>query len=192
MAIYNALLQNAAMFANPSIALPAFLALITGLSTAQQNLKGTKATGLAALRDTKRDLLWTAMESLRMYVQGIADTMTAVDAISLIKAAGMLVAGVPKRQKALLTAVLTTIPGTVLLVANASLLVGKADVNKKVVFNWQWSSDSGKTWNSVASTPYASTEIPGLTLMTPYIFRVSVTIAKKPGAWSDVVALVVH
>jgi hypothetical protein len=73
-------------------------------------------------------------------------------------------------------------PGLVLLIANAGLLVG--NTRKKVTFNWQWSLD-GKTWTSAASTPLADTEIQNLTLGTTYMFRVSVTISKVAGAWSE-------
>jgi hypothetical protein len=92
-----------------------------------------------------------------------------------------------------LTATLAASQGTVLLEANRKLLVGTADASKKAYFNWQWSGDGGKTWTSAPSTPYASTEIPGLTPLSTYSFRVSVTIAKgPPGPWSDAVSLLIH
>ncbi len=77
--------------------------------------------------------------------------------------------------------------------ANRSLLVGPADARKRAYFSWQWSGDGGKTWTSVTPTPYASTEIPGFTLLSTYSFRVSVTIGKQPaGPWSQAVSLLVH
>jgi hypothetical protein len=191
-AMYSAILANAAMFASPPIAMAAFLALINALTTAQQAVTATKAKGMATLRNTKRDALWTAMGSLKSYVQGLADGMTAEGAASLIEAAGLLLAKTQSHHKAILTATLTTTPGTVHLVANASALGGKAVHSKKVAFNWQWSSDGGKTWNDAHSTPYANTDLPGLTLMTTYGFRVSVTIAKVAGPWSQAVSLLVH
>jgi hypothetical protein len=42
------------------------------------------------------------------------------------------------------------------------------------------------------STGYASTDISGLALMTEYRFRVSVTIGRDPGEWSQEVKLLVH
>jgi hypothetical protein len=190
--MHDAMVANAAMFTNPTITMVAFLALITALAVAQQNVTGTKAKGTGTLRNTKRDALWTAMEMLRTYVQVLADAMTAENAAALIEAAGMLVAGVATHQKATLTATLTTTLGVVRLDANASLLKGPAAASKKVMLNWQMSADSGKTWIDLHSSPYATTDVPGLTLMTTYSFRVSVTIGKTVGAWSQPVSLLVH
>jgi hypothetical protein len=190
-AMYNGMTTNASMFVSPTITLAAFLTLITALVLAQQNVTGTKAKGAATLRNTKRNALWTAMGSLKAYVQSLADAMPAEGAASLIEAAGLLVTPIAVHSKALLAAKLTTTPGVVHLEANASLLVGPASASKKVTFNWQWSAD-GKTWNDVHATPYANTDVPGLALMSTYSFRVSVTIGKVTGAWSQAVSLLVH
>jgi hypothetical protein len=183
---------NTALFASPSVTMVAFLALITALILAQKQVTGPNPKGSASLRNTKRDDLWTAMESLRTYVQGLADTMNAEEATSLIEAAGLVVASVGVHQKVALAAALTTTPGVVHLDANASLLVGPASAARKVTFNWESSSDGGKTWNDAGSTPYANTDVPGLALMSTYSFRVSVTIGKVVGAWSQAVSLLVH
>jgi hypothetical protein len=192
MTMYNAMTTNAAMFVSPTIALAAFLALVTAFSVAQQHAVGTKAKGSATLRDTKRDAVWTAMESLRTYVQGLADGMTADGAASVIEAAGLLVAAVAAHQKDVLKATLTTTLGVVHLDANASVLVGPAAAHKKVTFHWQMSADGGATWTDLRSTPYASTDVPGVTLMSTCSFRVSVTIGRTPGAWSQAISLLVH
>jgi hypothetical protein len=183
--------NNSAMFVSPTITMVVFLGLITALAVAQQNVTATKAKGAATLRNTKRDAVWSAMETLRAYVQGLADTMSAESAASLIEAGGLVVWAVPAHPKAVLTATLTATPGDVHLDANASLLVGVASASKKVTFNWQWSGD-GKTWNDCRSTPYANTDVLGLTPMSTYSFRVSVTIGKVTGAWSQAVSLLVH
>jgi hypothetical protein len=46
----------------------------------------------------------------------------------------------------------------------------------------------------VSSTPVGRTQIPGLTLLTTYSFRVSVTVGKDQvtGPWSQAVSLLVH
>jgi hypothetical protein len=77
-----------------------------------------------------------------------------------------------------------------LILANVALL--SARTGKKVFFNWQYSGDGGKTWITAPSTPYGRTDIAGLTPMTTYSFRVSVTDAKGPDAWSQVVTVLVH
>jgi hypothetical protein len=192
-AMANAITQNAPSLGALPITLQAFLALLTAFVLAQQVATETKAKGSATLRNIKGNALWSAMELLQKYMQGLADMLSAEAAASLIASAGLLVAKIPTHHKAELTATLTGVPGNVFLDANRALLVGEADARKKAYFNWEWSGDGGKTWTSVTSTPYASTEIPGLTLLSTYSFRVSVTIAKQPaGPWSDAVSLLVH
>jgi hypothetical protein len=189
--MYNFILENVAMFASPPITMVAFLALIGALSTAQQIATGTKAKGSAAVRNTKRNAVWTAMESVRIYVQGLADSLSVEDAVSLIESAGLLVETTSRAQKALLAASLTATAGTVHLVANRSMLVGPGGTSKKVTFFWQVSLD-GKTWSDLPGTGYASINATGLTLMTTYTFRVSVTVGKVTGTWSQPVSLLVH
>jgi hypothetical protein len=191
-AMYDGFMANAGTFGSPTVSMTVFLALITALTQAQQNATGTRAKGAATLRNTKRDALWTAMESLRAYAQGLADALNAAEAASLIESAGLLVATTRRSPKAALSATLTATPGTVHLEANASLLVGAADAHRKVTFNWEQSGDGGKTWTDLRSTPYASTDVPGLTLMSTYSFRASVTIGKDVGAWTQDVSLLVH
>jgi hypothetical protein len=189
--MYGFILENVAMFASPTITMVMFLALISALSAAQQVVAGTRAKGAATLRNTKRDAVWTAMESLRTYVQGMADILTADNAAALIQAAGLVVVATSTHQKALLAATLTATAGTVHLVANRSMLVGPGGTSKKVAFHWQMSID-GKTWTDLLGTGYTSTDVTGLTLMTTYAFRVSVIVGKTVGAWSQPVSLLVH
>jgi hypothetical protein len=179
--MYAAILAAIAQFPNLPIAMAAFLALIQLFDKAQESMRA-KPRGLASVRDTKRDDVWTAMQSLRIYVQSLADVLSAPEAIALIESAGLLVAGVPVRIKPLLEAKPTTLPGVVHIIANASLLV--KSTSKKVTFNWEWSSD-GKVWNALPSTPLADTQMTGLTPMTTYWFRVSVTISRVTGEWSQ-------
>ena len=190
--MYAAILSNIAMFAGLPITMPAFLALITVLAAAQQATTGTKAKGTKSLRDSKRNTVWAAMLNLQSYVQGLADAMSVADATTLIEAAGLLVAKAAMRQKETLTATLTAAPGVVHLAANRAVLVGTASAHRRVTFNWEMSADGGKTWQGLPSGSYASTTVPGLTLMTTYAFRVSVTVGNTPGAWSQAVSTLVH
>jgi hypothetical protein len=188
--MYAAIVAAIALFPSPTVTMAAFLLLIEALETAQ-DATTTKTKGLASLRNTKRDAVWTAMESLRIYIQGLADVVTAENAAALIEAAGLLVAGRSSHPKAILQSQLTSTPGVVHLIANATILVGKSS-RKNVTFNWAWSLDGGKTWTLAASTPLADTFVPNLTPMTSYLFRVSVTVSRVTGDWSQPVGLLVH
>jgi hypothetical protein len=186
-AMANSIQTNIASFPSLPISIAAFVTLLTAFVLSQQVATETRAKGAAKVRNTKAIALWSAMEAIQKYIQGLANGLSAEAAAALIESGGLLVAKIGTHQKAALTAALTATQGNVLLVANRALLVGTEHASKHVQFNWQWSPDGGKTWNSVASTPLASTEIPGLTLMSTCSFRVSVTISKQPtGPWSQV------
>jgi hypothetical protein len=190
--MYSAISNNIAMFAGLPVTMQAFLALITALAAAQQATTGTKAKGTASTRNSKRNDVWAAMVNLQSCVQGLADKMSVADGTTLIEAAGLLVAKTATRQKDTLTATLTAAQGSVHLAANRTVLVGTANAHKRVTFNWEMSADGGKTWQALPSGSYASTSASGLTLMTTYAFRVSVTVGNTPGAWSQAVSILVH
>ena len=190
--MYSSISQNIAMFASLPITMVAFFALISLLAAAQQTATGTRAKGTTSTRNSKRNDVWAAMVNLQGYVQGLADKMSVADATTLIEAAGLVVAKAAARRKDTLTATLTAAQGVVQLAANRTALVGTADAHKKVTFNWEMSADGGKTWQALPSGAYASTSASGLTLMTTYAFRVSVTVGNTPGAWSQAVSILVH
>ena len=185
MAMYDGLVANASAFSSPTITMVAFLALVQALSASQQATKESKSKAITTTRNTKRDAVWTAMQSLQAYVQGLADVLRAQAAAQLIALAGLHVAGIPAHAKAVLTAILTVTAGTVHLEANRkALLAGTAHPNRKLFFNWEMSSNGGQTWTALPTTPYASTDVTGLTALTTYSFRVSVTIGKVTQPWT--------
>ncbi len=188
----NAITASIGMFPSLPITLIAFAALITALSVSQQAATGTKAKGTASTRNTDRTAVWNAMLSLQCYVQTLCDTMSAEAATKLIEAAGMIVAKATTHQKDALAATLTTTPGLVHLAANHTLLVGKANVKKRATFWWEMSVNGGSTWTALPATAYASTLVSGLTMLSTYAFRVSVTVGNTPGTWSQAVSVLVH
>jgi hypothetical protein len=187
-AIYDAMLANPTLVPAPKPALAVLLALITALDPAPRAV-ATRAKGMAAVRDQKRDALITGLESQRMYVQTLCDA-NPEQAVALIKAAAMSVARVTTRDKPVLQAKPGTAPGSVILVANERLLVGRG-VHNKALFNWQMSADGGKTWTPLAATPLATTEVSGLTSLTTIAFRVCVTVGKVTGEWSQAITVLV-
>jgi hypothetical protein len=188
-AVYNAMLASAKLFAQPNPALPVLAQQIQDLETAHQATL-TRARGTVAVRNAKRDVLITSLESERMYVQSLCDA-NPEQAETLITAAGMATAKTPVHNKPALAATQGPVPGSAKLVANATLLVGR-NVRKRVTYNWQLSADGGKTWTLLPSTPLASTIAEGLTPLTTYSFRVSPTVSKTPGEWSQAVTLLVR
>jgi hypothetical protein len=190
-AMYTAFITMVIMLPSPTVTMVVFLNLIQALETAQNGVS-SKAKGLATARNQKRNELWTAMESLRAYVQSIADTLGADKAAALIEAAALVVAKAQVKHKDILTPVLVPgQPGTVRLFANLTVLAGKTR-RKKHQVNWSVSSDGGKTWVILPSTPYGTTDVPNLALLVEHQFRVSVTIGKTTGDWSQPAKLLVH
>jgi hypothetical protein len=187
--IYNAFEANQTLFPSLPVSLATLLGQIHDLQTAEQATKtGTKGT--VPVRDAKRAVLVTSLESLRMYAQSLCDA-NPEQAATIATAASMAVAKSPQHVKPVLQAKQGLQSGTVLLIANATLLIGRG-VRKRAIFNWEMSADGGKTWTPLPSTPLASTTVTGLTPLTTYAFRVSVTVSKTVGEWSQAVTLLVR
>jgi hypothetical protein len=187
-AIANAMKANASQFPNPTPSLTVVEAQLQDLDVKQQ-ATATRAKGTVAQRNVSRAALVTLLENLRTYVQTLCDA-SPEQAEALITAAGMSVAKSPVHSAAVLEAKLGLQSGSVLLRASATLLVGRG-VKKHAAYNWQYSVDGGKTWTNAPATPLASTTIEGLTPLTTYSFRVSATVSKTVGAWSQAVTILV-
>ena len=174
---------------NPSSA--AVDAQITVVNNAEDQAR-KRLPGAAAARNTQRSALVGMLEKVLTFVQGIADTSaTREDAVATILAAGLLVAMLPQAHKQILTAKQGAQSGSVLLTAFAKLL-GAAG-RKKSCLNWQQSSDGGKTWINLPSTPKVKTTVTGLTPGMTYGFRASVTNSDGTiGEWSQMVTILVH
>jgi hypothetical protein len=137
--------------------MPALLLLIEAAQAAQV-ASASRAKGLAAVRNTKITPLWNAMVLLRSYVQGLVDQVDPAAGLALINQAGLVVGGVGAHVKMLFEAKLETPANVVHLVLNAKAFLGPT--RKRVTFHWQISSDNGKSWTSLPSTPYAQTQLP--------------------------------
>lgn len=188
-AVYNAFEQNAALLPQPNPPLPVVLGHIQGLDVAQQAVS-TRARGTAAARDARRDVLMTSLESWRMYVQTLCDA-SPEQATPLVAAAGMAVGKLPVHAKPALGVRPGVATGSVTLTANKTLLVGRG-VRRYAAYLWQYSADGGKTWVDVPATPLATTTVGGLTPLVTYAFRVSATVSKVPGEWTQPVTILVR
>ena len=184
-----AILLVVATFPALPISMPAFLLLLQAAAAAQL-AAATRAKGLATLRDTKVDDLWDAMQTLRTYVQGLANNLDLISGAALIESAGLLVGKTGGYVKPLLAATLVPATGVVHLAVNAKMLLGKA-TKKKTTFTWSWSTDGGKTWTAGVTTGYADVDIPSLPPAT-YQFRVFATVGKVPGEPCQPVNLTIH
>jgi hypothetical protein len=186
-AIYTGLDENKSLFVAPNPALPVVLGQIQAATAAQQLMGTAKAVGAA--RDASFSALRTSMESERAMVQGLCDA-SPEQAAALIAAASMKAVALGAHPKPLLALANGLPSGTVLLVANATLLDG---TTRRKMFNWESTSDGGRTFSPMPSTPIGKTSIANLVPLTMVGFRVSVTVANQPqGAWSQVVTILVR
>ena len=175
---------NTGLFATPNPSVSTVQNQIVVLGKAEV-LAATRAKGAAAARNVERTTLVGMLEAWLAYVQAIADlTQNQEQAVSTLLAAGLLVALVGQHTKAILAVMLGTQSGTVALTANAAALTG--DSKGRFLFNWQYTAD-GKTFVNMPPTPKAKTTLAGLTPLSTYGFRVSITdSAGVPGEWSQV------
>jgi hypothetical protein len=183
--------NHPSVFVSPSPALNTIVNQTQVVETAE-TLARSRVPGAAAARNAQRGILVGLLEAGVMYVQQTADACPSYDlAVSAIQAAGLTVAVVPARIKPILAATQGPTAGSVALEANATAL--GAGGRKKTCFNWQYTGDGGKTFVNVASTPRCRTLISGLTPLTTYGFRVSVTNSDGvAGEWSPLVSFLVR
>jgi hypothetical protein len=170
-----------AYFPSPTPTLAVVTSNLDALEAAETVAK-TRAKGAAAARNLKLKASIADCFGLRAYVQSIADA-NEDQAEAIIESAGMNARKRPSRSKADLAASMGPVPGQVIL---------RAKAGKNTAYEWQLSSDGGKTWVTIALTNGAKTAVPGLTAGTTYQFRCRRTVRDTTSDWSQVVSLFVH
>jgi hypothetical protein len=183
---------SSAIFTAPNPPMPVLSSLVTNLDQAQMVVKTTRAKGAVETRNVCRDLLWTALGSECSYVQVVCD-QNPLNAANYAMLAGMRLAGVSKYQKPLIDASLTTTPGNVVVVANASQLLPPG--NKKSTrrtYLWRATTNGGTSYIVGDPTPVAHTLFTGLPLNTTVAFQVAVKDSTGTSPWSQAVTVFVH
>ncbi|HEY3818623.1 MAG TPA: fibronectin type III domain-containing protein [Polyangiaceae bacterium] len=143
----------------------------------------SRARGAAAVRDAKRTLLTKVLGRLQAYVQGVADD-NPESAVTIIESAGMSV----KKPTSVAKAPFAVQPGDV----SGSVRLVLLAVAKRASYEWQWSRDGGKTWNTAEKTLTAKTVVSGLPAETTCLFRHRATTRTGMGDWSEPVAFLVR
>ncbi len=169
-------------FPTPSPALATVTAAIADLQTAETAaLARTK--GAAATRNAKRAALVTLLQSLRMYVQSIADQSASVEnAPAIIQSAGIGVKKTPARRPRVFAALAGANSGTVKLVAPSA--------GQRASYDWQ-SSPDGKTWTDLGTTLQAKTTLTGQTAGAVLQLRYRPVTKAGAGDWSTPVTITV-
>ena len=164
---------------NPPLAI--FQADITGLSSSEAAVLA-RTKGAVEVRDAKLAVLRTDLETMKTYVQGVAEIANPSNAAAIIESAGMAVRKITLHDKPTLGVKQGSVSGTVTLAAKAA--------GHRAAYAWQYSTDQ-KTWTSVPQTLQAKTGVSGLMTATLYYFRVQVLTITGEQDWSQVASLVV-
>jgi hypothetical protein len=102
-----------------------------------------RTKGAVAVRNEKRTALMVLLQLLKAYVQVTADA-NVENGPSIIESAGMAVRKVPVRAPRVFEARAGNVSGTVRLIA--------ASAAHRASYDWEYSTDGGKTWIGVPAT----------------------------------------
>jgi hypothetical protein len=179
--VVTALTGNA-YFASPSPPLAVLTASIGDLHTAEAAaLARTK--GAVAARDDKRATLVMQLQELKAYVQKTADS-NLENGATIIQSAGLAVRKAPVHVPRTFAATPGAVSGSAKLIA--------ASAARRASYEWQYSTDAGKTWVLAPCTLQAKTTLTGLTVGSTVEFRYRPVVKTGEGDWSQTVTLVIR
>jgi hypothetical protein len=179
-AIVNAMLANKSTFTSPNPPLTQVTANIATLASAEAAVK-TRAAGTRVARDDARKVVLADLRLLHAYVQQLVRANPA-QAEAIAAAAAMTLRKVGAHYKSPLT-IKHVVSGTVKIVAKATKGARS--------YEWQTSTDGGKTWVTAAPSAQSSTTISGLVPNVLTHFRQRVVTKAGPGDWSEPVSALV-
>jgi hypothetical protein len=175
-------MTNNPSFPTPTPPLAAVTDAIHQLQAAETaTLSRTK--GAATTRNEKRTALVKLMQQLKGYIQTTADASVET-AASMIQSAGLAVKKPAVRPARVFAAKPGAVSGSVNLVTRVAA--------HRASYEWQYSTDAGKTWLGAPSTLQSKTTIPGLTAGATAMFRYRPVTKKGEGDWSQPTSLLVH
>ncbi|HEX3343024.1 MAG TPA: hypothetical protein VHS09_00575 [Polyangiaceae bacterium] len=178
--IVHAMTNNPA-FPTPVPALAALSAAVSDLQAAE-TLALTKARGTVPARNDKRAVVVSLLQQLRGYVQAVADA-TPENGATIIQSAGLAVRKLPQRGARVFAAAPGPVSGSAKLTATIAA--------RRASYEWQYSTDGGKTWVSAPASLQAKTTIVGLPAGSSVQFRCKTVTKTGEGDWSQAIALLV-
>jgi hypothetical protein len=169
-------------FPNPTPTLGAVTAAIAELQTAETAAL-SRVKGAVAARNEKRAALVVKLQQLRAHIQTRADAEPA-NAASIIQSAGVAIRKSPTRRARAFAAKQGPVSGAAKLVAVTQ--------SRRASYEWQYSSDGGKTWITAPSTLQAKTTIAGLLPGATVQFKYRAVTKTGEGDWSQPLSLLLH
>ncbi len=161
---------------------------VAAITTAADDLEAAEAEveagGRNAIptRNVKAAVLVSLLEQEKGYVQKIANADPA-HADVLIHAAAMNIKRVPARAPRVFDAKQGAVSGSVALVSPS--------VGRRAAYDWEYSTDGGKTWQAAPSTVRTKTLLSGLQPGVTYAFRYRTVTKSGVSDWSAPAMLLV-
>jgi hypothetical protein len=168
-------------FPSPVPSVVTVAAAIAALHAAESTAL-TRAKGAVADRDDKRAALVALLKQWLPYVQTVADANVET-AATVIQSAGIAVKKVAVRKPRVFVAEQGEMSGSAMLVA--------ASAGRRASYEWQYSTDGGKTWVLAPVSLQAKTTVAGLTPGATVDFRYRPVTKTGEGNWSQTVQLIV-
>jgi hypothetical protein len=162
------------------------LALITtaiGALQASEAATVSRTKGAVAARNQKRKELVALLEQLGTYVQTVADADEA-NAPAIIESAGFAVRKTPTRTARVFAVKQGPNSGVAEIVA--------ASAGHRSAYEWQYSTDGGKTWVLLPPTLQAKTSVTGLTPGAVVQFKYRAVTKTGADDWSQPVSLAIQ
>jgi hypothetical protein len=173
---------NNPSFPTPTPTVAVLAAAVNDLHDAETTAL-SRAKGSATVRNDKRTALVALLQQLDGYVQSVADA-TPENGAAIIESAGLTVRKSTPRGKRPFAAR----PGAL----SATAVVTAVSAGQRSSYEWQYSTDGGKTWVFAPATTQGKTTIAGLPSGTTVQFRyLAVTPKGGQGDWSAAVSLLV-
>jgi len=138
--------------------------------------------GTVSLRNAKRLVLVGLLERLITYVQSVADAMPE-EGPAIIQSSGFSLRKTPALPQLGFHATRGSVSGSVKIVAPAAA--------RRAAYDWECSTDGGKTWLTLPSTLRSRTSLTGLTPLTTVQFRYRVLTKTGESDWSQPTSIIV-
>jgi hypothetical protein len=180
-AILLAMTGNAS-FPSPTPTLAAVLAAIVDLENAESAAQ-SRAKGTVQVRDGKRTVLLFLLRELGTFVQKVADADMEHGA-AIIHGAGMGLRKTALHAPRVFRAMNGAVSGSVQLFT--------ATAGSRASYDWEWSTDGGKTWQVAPSTTRSRTVFTGLVPATTVWFRSRALTKAGEGDWTTPISFVVQ
>jgi hypothetical protein len=169
-------------FPSPTPSLSTVSTAVSDLETAQAAAL-TRVKGAVDTRNAKKAALALLVDQLASYVQTIADG-DAENAAAIIQSAGMGVRKALVRAPRIFSVKQGSVSGSVKVVAPSA--------GRRAAYDWQYSTDGGKTWIVGSVSTKASSSVTGLPAGATVAFRYRSTTPKAGESdWSQPLSFLV-